>query len=115
MVNNANANKIVSFLKSFAQQAMCTKEEGYRCFRGEFRKDRLIAIKVQNLLLFQVRENYQSSRTMPLTGVLYFLFGSDVFAFFPSFSVEFSCADSRDYFLRVFHNFQSGVSKGKEN
>lgn len=81
---------------------MGTKEEGYRCFRGEFGKDRLIALKVQNPLLFQARGNYKSSRTMPLTGVLCFLFGSGVFFFFffffLSFSVEFPCIDSSDYF-----------------
>lgn len=104
MVNKANANKIVSLLKSFAQQAMYTKEEGYRCFRGEFRKYQLTALKVQKLLLFQFRGNYQSSRRMP-TGrsfVISVLMCLPFFFFFPSLSVEFSCKDSHDYFYNEF-------------
>lgn len=82
---------------------MYTKGEGYRCFRGEFRKDQLTALKVQKLLLFQFQGNCQSSRRMPLTGVLWFLFGSDVFAFFfPSLSAEFPCKDSHGYFYNEF-------------
>ena len=89
MVNNANANKIVSFLKPFAQEAMYTKGEGYRCFRGEFRMGQLTALRVQKLLLFQFQGNYQSSRRMPVSGVLGFLLGSDVFAFFPPSLLSF--------------------------
>lgn len=54
VVNNANANKVVSFLKLFAQQVMYTKREGYKCFRDEFREDQLTASKVEKLLIFQV-------------------------------------------------------------
>lgn len=102
MVNKANANKIVSLLKSFAQQAMYTKEEGYRCFRGQFRKYQLTALKVQKLLLFQFRRNYQSSRRMPtgrsfvVSVLMYLPF------FFSSLSVEFPCKDSHDYFYNEF-------------
>lgn len=101
MVNKANANKIVSLLKSFAQQAMYTKEEGYRCFRGEFRKDQLTALKVQKMLLFQFRGNYQSSRRMP-TGRSFVIPVLMYLPFFSSLSVEFPCKDSHDYFYNEF-------------